>query len=307
MSTPVIKLGLVGAIAETAMSVLNALLRQPRLQLTDVYDPCLAKAQENAQHLDTSFSPSLDGLLRRAQGIVVGDVKWLGLEPILLAAEFQLPTLILRPVLSQLSDEDLETLRSKSQEARALIVPELSHRWTRSTLRLRELTATQLGAIEEIDLICNSVPGSHAELMVFDWCTNVMQSECRSVEVQPETGALLLKYRRLNREGKPVFARIQFEATQSSTDFPVTSARITCRHGNVVIAGEEKLDWEIDRRKVSEALHSDRGASDVMFDLFGRRLVGGIVPIPEIGDVLKMHQIRRACEKSRTDCAETAL
>lgn len=307
MSMPVIKLGLVGAIAETAMSVLNALLRQPRLQLTEVYDPCLAQAQENAQHLDASYSPSLDGLLRRTQGVVIGDVKWMGLEPIIRAAEMQLPTLILQPVLSQISDADLWRLQQVALESRVMMMPEMSFRWARSTLRLRELTATQAGAIEQMELTCNGTRENYAGLMTFDWCVNVMQSECRAVKINPVDGSVTLKFRRINREGQPVSAIIHFNAAGQQPDFLMAACQIHCRHGRIQLAGEEKLHWEIERRKVDESLVSDRSASDVMFDLFGRRLAGGIVPIPEISDLMKAHHIRRAGQLSGERGEEVTL
>lgn len=307
MGLPVIKLGLIGAVAETAMGVLNSLLRQPRLQLTDVYDPCLARAQENAQHLDATYSPSLDGLLRRCQGVVIGDVKWMGLEPILRAIEMQRPTLILQPVLAELGHTELVRLHKESLESRAMIMPELGCRWARSTLRLRELTATQAGAIELLELSCHGNCGNHEELMAFDWCLNVVQSECRFVEVLPDQQTVVLKFRRLNRDGNPVSAIVHF-SSQLPADAPVIAeARIECRHGRIHIVGEERIDREIDRHHITESLAQDRSASDVMFDLFGRRLAGGLVPVPEISDLIKAHEIRRACVMSQTHGGEASL
>jgi len=307
MGLPVIKLGLIGAIADTAMGVLNSLLRQPRLQLSDVYDPCLAQAQENAQHLDAAHSPSLDGLLKRCQGVVVGDVKWMGLEPILRAIEMGRSTLILQPVLSQLNPADLVRLQEAASASRCLMMPELRYRWARSTLRLRELTATQAGAIEFMELTCAGNSGNHEELMTFDWCVNVMQSECRSVHVELGEDAVILKFRRLNREGEPVSARIHFSAAPPPGDLMIASAQMRCRHGQIFLTGEEKLDWEIDRHRISESLSQDRSASDVMFDLFGRRMAGGLVPVPEISDLVRAHEIRRACVLSRIHGRETAI
>jgi len=306
MGLPVIKLGLVGAIAETAMTVLNSLLHQPRLQLTDIYDPCLAQAQENAQYLDTSYSPSLDGLLRRCQGVVIGDVKWMGLEPILRAIEMQRSTLILQRVLSQLQPTDLVRLQQIAAESGTMMMPDLSYRWARSTLRLRELTATQLGAIEFMELTSQGDSQNHEELMTFDWCVNVMQSEFRSAEVLPENNTVVLKFRRLNRNGQPVCAVIHFqEGTRQ--EMMISDARIDCRHGRIQITGEEKLEWEVDRHRTCESLASDRTSSHVMFDLFGRRLAGGIVPVPEISDLIKAHEIRRVCVISRTHGGEVSL
>lgn len=306
MGIPLIKLGLVGAIAESAMSVLNPLLRQSRLQLNEVFDPCLARAQADAQHLDASFSPSLDGMLRRCDGVVIGDVKWMGVSPLLRAVEMNRPVLMLQTVVSTLSTEQLTELQQVVQDSRVLLMPDLSYRWARSTLRMRELTATQAGAIERLVVTAQASAGSMIDLMVIDWCCNVMQSECRSVEVNSAGHTVELGFRRLGRDEQPVSATIQMVANDQPPRFAISQAEVTCRHGRILLAGEESIEWEIERQRVKESLVSDRSASDVMFDLFGRRLVGGLVPVPELGDVIKAHQIRNACLRS-LECGERVL
>lgn len=299
MSLPTIKLGLVGGISHTAMPLLNALIRQQRLQLMEVYDSRLAAAKENAQHLHATYSQSLDGLLRRCQGVVFGEVNWMGNVPILRSTGLQRPSLVLQSVYSRYRLTELLELQSAAREHRCLVMPELSYRWARSTLRLRELTATQAGAIEYLEFQCHGEVGTASELLAHDWCCNVMQSECRSVVVDSDTGAITLKFRRMNRDGEPVTARILFHAGDHLGDFSSSSAMITCRHGNIRLSGDDKISWDILGKKSTETLNRDRTAHDVMFDLFGRRLVGGLVPVPEIADLIKAHEIHQAVIKSR--------
>lgn len=307
MSVPAIKLGLVGGITQTAMPLLNALIRQQRLQLTEIYDNSLAAAKENAQHLHATYSQSLDGLLRRCHGIVFGEVKWMGNEPILRSTGHQRPALVLQSVYSQFGLNELLELEAAAREHRCLVMPELSFRWARSTLRLRELTATQAGAIEDLEFQCDGEVGTASELLAHDWCCNVMQSECRSVVVDPETGWMTLKFRRMNRDGEPVTARVLFKSGEQAGDFSSATATITCRHGKISLAGDDKISWEIMGQKASEVLNRDRTAHDVMFDLFGRRLVGGLVPVPEISDLIKAHEIHQAVLKSRESGTESSV
>lgn len=307
MSVPAIKLGLVGGITQTAMPLLNALIRQQRLQLTEIYDSSLAAAKENAQYLHATYSQSLDGLLRRCHGIVFGEVKWMGNEPILRSTSLQRPSLVLQSVYSQFTLTELLEVETAAREHRCLVMPELSFRWARSTLRLRELTATQAGAIEHLEFQCHGEVGTASELLAHDWCCNVMQSECRSVFVDPETGRMTLKFRRMNREGEPVTAHILFQSGEQIGDFSSASATITCRHGKILLSGDDKISWEIMGQKASEVLNRDRTAHDVMFDLFGRRLVGGLVPVPEIADLIKAHEIHQAVLKSRESRTESAV
>lgn len=300
MALSVVRLGLVGIPDEGRRAGIDALKRQRRLCLSEVFDPCLASAEAEAQQHDCSVSASLDGLLRRIDGVVIADVKWMQAEPIIRALGLQRPALLLAPVLAQLSPDDLLRIQHFSHLTRTLVTPEFALRWARSTLRLRELTATRLGAVEKMELTCRGDLHHPSCLLIVDWCGNAIQSDFRSVKSNPQGSEVLIQFRRINRQEHPVSARISFDPSSTPETFPLVDARITCRHGEVRISGEQTLEWQIDRRVIMESLTGDRSGCDVMFDLFGRRLVGGIVPVPDIRDVIRAHHVCEAMRTSRT-------
>jgi hypothetical protein len=89
-----------------------------------------------------------------------------------------------------------------------------------------------------------------------------------------------------------------------SHDFPILEAHGKCRSGKLRLAGDDSIDWESAGRSASECLNTDRSANAVMLDLFGRRIVQGLVPVPDMTDLLRAHEIQAALQQSRTSDAE---
>ncbi|WP_437193860.1 hypothetical protein [Planctomicrobium sp. SH527] len=305
-----LKLGLIGTEIDGATH--EAIQRQPRLRIVELFDPCLNSAQAAAPQFEAIYSPSLDGLLRRTDAVIVSDVKWMGPEPIIRAAGLQRPALILSSVFGLYSISDLMRLQHFSELTSTLLMPELSCRWARATLRLRELTATRLQSIESMEIICSVAPDSHDELMVFDWCVNVVQSECLKVRSNPTGHEVTLGFRRTQRNGEPVTVHLKFEPASEACPvqmrFPIVKGTVNCRGGQLQIHGEQDVAWSLagEAEKV-ESLQSDRTAIDVMYDLFGRRIVGGLVPVPDVRDLIKANTIRAARILSQSDSTEIPL
>ncbi|WP_437185924.1 hypothetical protein SH668x_003050 [Planctomicrobium sp. SH668] len=306
MGLTVFNLGLVGEVSLSGKGIVNSLLRQPRVRLTEVFDTCLASAESQAQEFEATCSPNLAGLIKKTQGIVVASIGWTELEPIIRAAEIERPVLILSQALAGLQCHQLAELQQLSLEKRVLIMPEMLHRWARSTLRLRELTATQVGAIERVVVECATNLDSHQLENAIDWCVNVMQSECQAVSTASDGKSTTLIFRRVDGEGKFVTAVLNFHDQQASA-FPIISAKVQCRHGSLELSGEKNLSWQHASKSLTEVLSTDRSAGDVMFDLFGRRLAGGLVPVPEIADVIKARAIRSSCFASLNEQAEVRV
>jgi hypothetical protein len=307
MGVSEIKLGLVGAAAGNSATVLEQLQHQVHLQLAEVYDPCMNEAKFESQQLGTEFSASLDGLLHRTEGVLFRDVKWMKTEPIVRAASLERPALVLSAVLATFTTTDLARLQRLSALTGTLIMPELCYRWSRSTLRLRELTATRLGEIQHMELRCQCLPGSYEELLILDWCGNVMQSECRGVRSTPDGARARLRFRRMATNGEPASIVLQLEAEPQPAEFPIVEARAECRSGKIRLTSDDSIEWEAAGRSASECLKSDRSAAAVMLDLFGRRIVQGIVPVPDMTDLLRAHEIRAALLASRNSDAEVPV
>jgi len=300
MALTEVNLGIVGANTAAAGPVLAALGQQARLRVIELFDPLLQAAQTEAQRLDAVYSPSLDGLLRRVQGIVIADVRWMGVEPLVRAAMLERPALVLAPVFSRFSLADLQRLKSFSDLTGTLMMPDLSWRWARSTLRFRELAASRLQAVEEMELHCQASPGSQEEFMALDWCVNIMQSECRQVQCSPDGSTITLLFRRQTARKEPVRVVLMLEADEPAAPFPLRKGIMRCRQGEAVITSESELSWSGNGGPLqTENLQSDRTACSLMLDLFGRRLVGGVVPVPDVNDLIGITAIRLASQHSQ--------
>ncbi len=300
MALSEVKIGLIGT--GKGREIAAALQRQGKLRLTDVFDPCLNSAQTESQQIDAEYSPSLDSLLRRTEGVFVTDLRWMGSEPLIRAAGLQRSAFLFPPVFSQFTYSELLRLQHFVELTSTLMMPALFARWMPSTLRLRELTASKVQSIESLTLMGHFIPGQCEELQIIDWCLNVIQSECVSVRSSPDAKMLELSFRRQQRNGTPVTATIT-AAPPTVPYLPaeglISRCEIQCRAGNLLLTGPHDIQWQLSDGPVeTESLHSDRTAEERMFDLFGRRVVGGVVPVPDVADLIRVSAIRIAARQS---------
>jgi len=305
MSLSAVKLGLVGTRTDVVGRITAEIQRQKRLCLAEVFSPCLRAGQETAKSIALVHSPSLDGLLKRTAGLIVAEIGWMGVEPMVRAAGLRRPVLILSSVFPHLTAGQLQRLQHFAELTGTLFMPELTCRWARSTVRVRELTAVQLRGIRQIELETTCEPGSLEELMIFDWCRNVIQSECLLVDADRKQNQTRIQFWRKQRDGEPVTAVIHRKppSSDSSTSvFPLANCRLICQSGEIRITSENSLTWRLqDEEEQVESLQLDRTGEDLMYDLFGRRLVGGLVPVPDMRDVLLAQAMRVAREQSETE------
>jgi hypothetical protein len=172
--------------------------------------------------------------------------------------------------------------------------PDLRKRYTPSTIRLRELTATSLGVIDFIAIHGVASPGSKdwalAELI--DWCRFVVQSSIVKLTSEwQETDASPVKLVKLlfrrEKAGRPVAAEIRLSsADESRPAGPSTfTAEIACATGTVWIRDNRRIGWRTNDDSRDEELSDDRSSAHVQLDLFARRLVGAPVPAATIDDI----------------------
>lgn len=296
-----VSIGLIGVPRDRIDETATALLRQPRLQLTQVYDPCWKTAEGFAGRIVADVAPSIRELLRCCRGVIVGNAGWLGDLPLRWSIQQQHPLLALGSTLLGMEESLLEELHRLNSSQGTLVMPDLLHRWCPSTIRLRELTATRIGAVESLSVEYHQ-PSLKTPLLtsVVDWCGNVIQSQVLEVRPAEASDAVRLLFRRRAQSGEPVWADVRCTADAGDPLFPL-SAKVRCRHGSAEVHGAQELSWRIGHSVSRESLTQDRSAWDLMFDLFGRRLAGGIVPVPDLADVRTALRIRSGVER----CGET--
>jgi predicted dehydrogenase len=293
--------GVIGAGNEWEATWRPALSSQSRLQVAAFHDPIAVRGAAAARDVDARFYSGARELFAGAgplRALLVLDAGWLGSWVIREAAKNRIPLFVapaaidVREVAS-LNDEEFCDL---------LFQPDLRSRYTPATMRLRELVATQLGPIEflsiDVDLRSGDRIWSVAQLI--DWCRFVVQSAIVNAKIEWKEHAsgpsqvLQLTFRK-TRGDQPVTAEIQLSSSSSAPTGPgspsVFHAEIACASGTASIHGIRQIHWRTTDSSLSEKLQDDRSSSHVQLDLFGRRLVGGLVPAANLHDLRSAVQL----------------
>ena len=299
-----VQVGFAGVASEW-LEELPTLTRQQRMRVSAVFDPQPSAAIAGAQSLQAThikgFVQLLDSQL--VDAVIIGNPAWLGWHAVLQCLRRGLPTLL---VVSRLDEEtffddqlpepvQLQEAMSYARADNGFLMPGLPLRWLPVTIRVRELTATALGAIESLQVTAQEAPlQSRVLAELLDWSLSVVQSAPESIQVQRVDDRLevVLSCRRHRVDGRPVEVRIRNVIPGSgcakSSDFDALGY---CRHGEFKLTSPTTISHRAERSPVQECLQADRSTFDVMLDLFGRRLVGGVVPVPDFADVLRARNL----------------
>jgi len=287
-----------------------------------VYDPVYARAQLAAAELNVHVAEGLCQLFERpdVQGVLILDSVWQGLVPARLACEHRKPAFL----GGSLGDDVavIRELHQRSQHADVLLMTEFSRRHTPSTNRLRELTATRLGAVRRITVSAplppedttEALPGQRArmDLLVglLDWCVyltgRVPATVCGSMLSASEHGhsgwKVELGFRRGANETIGSVAEIVILDESSGGSEAAAAAAphhaVECERGQATTSHPTEISWMNGAETKSESLVADRSEAEVMLDKFCRRLVGGVVPAADVLDVCRALALARAAEQS---------
>jgi predicted dehydrogenase len=192
----------------------------------------------------------------------------------------------------------MEDLYAHAQEAGVLIVPEMRLRATPASMRLRELTATRLGPVESVELelgVAEGEPLPHRLASALDWCTYIVQSTPGEVQAlnSPESAAargVSVRFRRQGSRGEPVRADVRVRSLTADADSraaPELRVRVACANGVVELAGPCELTWQCGGETARERLTAERPSGEVLLGHFARRIVGGLVPVPDLEDLCR--------------------
>jgi hypothetical protein len=284
--------GLIGAGAEWDRTWKPAILAQSRLKVAAVYDPIAVRGEAVARDFEASHVSSARDLIAREslRGVLVLDAGWLGAWAAREAARVHRPILVTQgamsfPDLTAFTEADVEDLA---------LQPDLRKRYTPSTIRLRELTATALGPIDFISILGTAASETDAWALaeLIDWCRFVVQSsvvkltsEWQETDTSP-TKLVRLLFRR-EKAGRPIAAEIRLSrGDEARTGVPSSfSAEVACATGTVWIRDNRRIGWRTSDDSRDEELSDDRSSAHVQLDLFARRLVGAPVPAATIDDI----------------------
>ncbi len=325
-----IALGVAGVGPEWSAQYQPALERLAhRLHLVGVYDCCPDRAVKTAQALNTAPCLGLRELISQGlDGLIVGDTSgWQGFQPVWMATRYNVPVAV--QLTHPLDCAEIEALDQHAARQGLFIVPELRARHFPSTLRLRELIATELGPVEHIEI--NSLSrrvtlSAWAEAQLWDWAATILDASLSSVRWTPDprssgNGACeaTFTHRRSGRNlSATLAARFAPSTPQPASaggespdrdpppeEWPVEFV-VRCKDGEARTEGPVHLRWRLGGIEHDESLGTDRSAVAVELDHFARRLAGGLIPVPGLSDVLRaMHMQNVAATARQTDSAQS--
>lgn len=238
-------------------------------------------------------------------GVLVIAAEWSGPFAISAAIEAGRSVLVAPAVLA--ATPRLADLDTRARAQRVLVMPELRLRYTPSTLRLRELLATDLGPIATVEIraLAASVRSTPPVLReVFDWCRVVLGAlpqtiGCRSGQNGKGQAVVTTTWSGPVAGSRSRTSTVTIELptpehTAEAGAAPSGSApadawplefTVHCKDGEARIEDAVHLRWRAGGRERIESLSTERTAVGVAVDHFARRLAGGLIPVPDLGDV----------------------
>lgn len=281
-----------------------------RLTIKLVYDSVEARARSVAADYEAGVASSLRQMLAwpSLQGVLVLDPGWYTTGALELIAMSGKPAFIGRNVLRHamtLSRNSIASfLLSRNLHAAHiddLLMPELGLRFTPATCRLRELIATKLGKLLQIEMEYDQSVASYELPTLVDWCSHVMGQS--PSPVTPTNGQLtakpqvVLEYPLLTGPSASSTASKRTAKIQHSCDqgFGIR-IQVTCERGHAVLTDRTHIHWQTSSESREETLTEERTEIEILIDQFCRRALGGLIPIGRVSDVWKAMEALKSLE-----------
>ena len=300
-----LNIGLIGLGPDWETLYAPALARlSRRLKVAAVYDSVHSRAVHAADQLRAWPVTGIRSMLTRSdiKAVLVLESGWQGLAPIELAVEHELPAFLASPFEAE--GEQLERVSRAAAGAGVLLMPCLPLRSTPASARLRELTATQIGAATRIDIQVVGHIDFNTSLLagIIDWCAQMAQA--RPVEVgavQPTHGSpdgvgLTVILERGGSSGSRVTIAIRSREPQGGVEPSAGAgceslpfrAIVECVQGRAEVLSAGRITWQSTTDQGDENLEMERTGLDLTLDYFARRVVGGLIPVPGLEDVCRV-------------------
>lgn len=291
MTKELISLGLIGYSGQADDLLLEQIRSMPRLRVHALHACRFACGSEAARRARAVPMGSLRQILENndIDGVILAGTQGIGDFGCWYLAASQKPVLIRAQVLKDRQFLNKLEAAQLLENPSGMMLPELLHRWFPSTLRLRELIATTLGPAREVRAQCAGMQDhSYALMTVINFCRmliSTVQTSVRRVDSDHVEMTMLLT------TGKEIRLHLAFA---EPTDQGTCKLAIECERGRARIYSAEKIDWETNGTAESESLEHERSAEHVLLDLFGRRIAGGIIPVPTVGYSLSAYRLADA-------------
>lgn len=313
-----LNIGLIGLGPDWEPLYAPALARlSRRLRVAAVYDSVHSRAVQAADQLRAWPMTGIRSMLARSdiKAVLVLETGWHGLAPIELAVEHELPAFLAAPFEAEV--QQLERVSGAAGSAGVLMMPCLPLRSAPASARLRELTATQIGAATRIDIqVVGHIDFNTALLAeIIDWSAQMAQA--RPVEVgevlptdTPDGVGLTVILERGGAAGARVSVSIRSSEPQGSAESLAATgcdslpfrATVECVGGRAQVLSAGRITWQSSTEQGDENLETERTGLDLALDYFARRVVGGLIPVPGLEDVCR---VLRALSAAQPPSAQT--
>ena len=287
-----------------------------RIAIRAIYDPVANRAEMAASEFEAATVTGIRSLARRAdlKALLILDRGWCGNEAIRLLCDLDRPMFIGGAIANEAASFD--RLHDAVRSTGVMVMPELGQRYTAATIRLRELIATSLGRPRVIDIEADAPavppegqplgaePWSEFIARLVDWCCAVITTQPVEILAQadrdkgPET--ILMQFARPRSGGAAPIVTIRLREGAARNKGCATSPiyRVECENGTAEITSPQQIAWQAGDRREDECLTSERSDLQVMLDHFCRRVVGGLVPVADLGDVRRSWILAQAAAES---------
>jgi len=307
-------LGLIGLGPQWQCLYKPALQRlRPRMGLRAVFTPIASQAQACCQEWECESQESLGALVEchDVQAIVILDAGWFGTVPVEFACRLGKPV-FLADSPGSLSPQ-LVSIARMTEDTGTMVIPDLLHRHSPATTRLRELLATRLGKPRAIE--CDVVVGPTGRLPGFlsnpwavaiDWChaiTGTIPARVEPAEGLPGQSCLAVQFVPFADRSLPPLARLNLirlaeGASPVVGGTAVVRARVVCERGVAELQGHDQISWQSGGTQADERLGGERSAGELVLDLFARRVRGGLIPLAELSLGLRSLEWGERAEES---------
>lgn len=326
-----LNVGLIGLGPEWEHRYRPALTKlRHRLRVLSLHTPVAAHAEQVSSELRCQIAPGLMALVERedVQALLVLDTAWYSGVPAQFACLVGKSAYLAGRLVPRLPLAD--QLLRRAAESGVTLMPDLGHRYTPATSRLRELIATRLGRplAMIVDVAASTeqpadqnapLPAASRELLAvtIDWCTNIVSTAPAVVRTTARTTMqassdsdsasglnvclieIQIEFRPPAAGGQATVACIRLNGASDPARVPAGSetsalamqARVQCVKGTAWLEYSDQLTWESANEHASESLTSDRPDVEVMLDHFTRRVVGGLIPVPTLEDLCRAHRL----------------
>ncbi len=314
MTIAPVNLGLIGLgpLWESQYRPALAKLNQ-RLKVVAVYDNVRSRAEQAAREMQSRFVGGITALVDRpdVQAVLWLDAGWQGPAIMQLLCEHRKP--VLKAAKCDLSLSELQQVHEQAAAHGQTIVPAFPKRCTPASIRLQELLATQLGRPQRIEIniapasltaipfatsadFGGATPPSQDPLLEWtDWVQYLFRAVPQQVTRDNGGQSLQLNFTPLQSSNATTELRnvtLSFSPTPPIPDQPTCDeVCLQCEHGNARLIGSSFIEWTSGSESNTESLIAERTETEVLLDLFCRRVVGGLVPVPDLSDLIRAQQI----------------